>query len=148
MGQTPKYTDQQKADAIETYRTHGPGEAARQLGCAPITVTRWAQRAGVVTEAAQNMDAANTVLAAQNALKRAKLSANLLEKALKLLDVVDDDMLLQKSNTSQVATALGILIDKLRLEEGSATERVETLEISLIDREIARLEAELGASDG
>lgn len=49
MADRRTYTDQEKADALELYRTQGPTAVEKQLGIPKATVASWARRNGVQT---------------------------------------------------------------------------------------------------
>jgi transposase-like protein len=152
-----KYTPEFKARVLETYVKDGPAVAAREFEMPLRTVKYWAHQQGVCTEAASK----ETTVAANEALRlrRAGLREKMLQRADQMLErmgekyrtVAKDGTVVEydappASVCKDLALTLAILVDKLRLEEGEATERTETLTIDVLDREIARLEAEVAAS--
>ena len=116
------YTDQQKAEAVELADQVGPAEASRQTGIPRRTISSWRKPA---TQA----DAKKTQAARQ--AQRAKLNDLLLEKSILLAEAIQPG-----KGVRENATALGILIDKFRLEQGEATTRSEELTTTELDREI------------
>jgi len=158
----PTYSDDLKAAVLAVYRADGPAAAVRAYGPRPCerTICRWAKQRGVVCVATTKKatEAANAL----RAVKRAELSVKLLDRATEMLDRMGETMKtwvgtgakpveveLDRPPASvcrDLATTVGILIDKLRLEAGQATDRVEVLALSEIDAEIARLEAQFANS--
>jgi transposase-like protein len=152
-----EYTAQEKAEALRLYVEVGPCEAARRIGINKGTITRWAKEAGVVTVANEKRRAGAEAAEAVAACKRAKLKVLLLNKAVDLLERMDEPHSdFKGKNVEQVtypkapasacasyATAVGILIDKFRLENGEVTGREEVVTVDAVDREIQRLESEL-----
>ncbi|MHB1325669.1 MAG: hypothetical protein ACYC0L_05605 [Thermoleophilia bacterium] len=119
------------------YADVGPAQAGRQTGIPSATIRQWANRAGltnllpVTTKKTQAANAANKI---RNESRREEVKAKLLERI---------DLLLERMITPQIdfkgqqgrqveypvppakdtlalATGVGILIDKLRLEEGKS----------------------------
>lgn len=151
------YSEAFKAKVLATYKTEGPSEAARRHGVAKRSVQNWAKAAGACTEAATK----SSTEAACNALasRRARLKEKLALRAEEMIDRMGDEYetvmvvagKIGKATLSKpparecqaLATAAGILIDKLRIEGGEATERTETITIDKLDAEIERLEREL-----
>lgn len=155
-----EYTAEQKAGALRLYVEVGPCEAARQTGIDKRLISKWAKKAGLVTVAAQKRVAGFEEAEAAAACTRAKLKRRLLEKALDLLGRMDQPHIDFKgsgnlgpvevtypkptaSACASYATAVGILIDKFRLENGEVTGREEVVTVDAVDREIQRLESEL-----
>lgn len=56
--QRQRYSDEQKAEAVALLQAVGPAEAARQLGISKGTISSWASRAGVYSDAAASATAA------------------------------------------------------------------------------------------
>lgn len=157
------YTDDQRAEALALYVEHGPSETARQTGIPKATVAAWARRGSVHTEHTSEKTQAATEQAAANArAKREQLKRDLLDKAVDLLARMDqphqefvgvkgNEVIYDRAPAVAVkayATSVGILIDKLRLEEGTATSREEHVNVSEVDRELERLAAELRSRTG
>jgi transposase-like protein len=133
------YSDEFKAEVLETYRTDGPSEAARRHGVHKTTLLRWARAAGVVTVSGTK----KATEAACEALEavRARLRTKLALRADEMLDRLNEPMTVyvgsganptpveiarpNASTCRDFATTAAILIDKLQLLSGEATERVE-----------------------
>lgn len=142
-----RYSAKQKAAALALYKDVGAAEAARRLKMAKSTLTTWARSAGLRSDEAQKTAAATEAAKATASLKRALLRDKLLVQALDVLErmnvpheelkVVSDGkdagshverVPLDHPTAGAVrdyAVALGVLIDKLRLEGGEATSRSE-----------------------
>ncbi len=56
--QRQRYSDEEKATAVALLQAVGPAEAARQLGISKGTISSWASRAGVYSDAAASATAA------------------------------------------------------------------------------------------
>jgi hypothetical protein len=117
------YTPDQRANAVALADKHGPAEASRQTGIPRRTISSWRKPA----QANQKTVQARQVLAD----KRAHLSNILLDKALVFAEALQPG-----KDPRTNATALGIIIDKYRLEQGEVTDRTETLTQTEVDREI------------
>lgn len=164
------FTPEQKAEAIELYRTDGPTAVQERLGILKGTVTRWAQDAGVLTvsgakneaaiEAARQRADERKILLADGLLDdalrlREQLWAPCVERVVKTIgtgrgesvaEIVDVD-LDQPSfgDKRQIMTTIAIAVDKVQLLTGAATERVETIGrdevLGIIDELAARRRA-------
>lgn len=90
------YTDQQRADALELYLQHGLAEAARLYSVPRGTLSSWAVRAGVQTDAAvaaaqrEQTDAARARWAEVTQEHREELAGRLLAEVHTLLDQVQE----------------------------------------------------------
>jgi hypothetical protein len=139
------YTDATRERAIELYREHGPTRAARQLS-AEIgftvhrqTLLRWAQKAGVTSNAVDTMAAAHAAEEARREAQRDRIKSKLLQTIEDLLDRIPLPHIEFKGNNAHqvqypvapssacasYAVAIGTLIDKYRLENGESTSRGE-----------------------
>lgn len=134
-----EYPQELRDYVIEVYRQVGPAEATRQTGVCRQTIHRWANDAGVKTEAASadSMTHAREMLH----LVRERIRTKLNERTEEFLDRLADET--DPRCCRDLAWCVGVLYDKVRLEAGEATGRTEVVTIDAIDREIARLEAEL-----
>lgn len=156
------YTDEQKATAVADYIEHGTTEAAKRAGASYRSVIRWAHEAGVVSQARREKTAeARIALADEYETGRAALRVQALKVAVEVLNRVyephkdfrgkDADEVwwdvAPSGDVKNYVTSFAILVDKMRLEEGKATERTETLTRDVVTAEIARLEAELASND-
>ncbi len=137
----PRYTQEQKTEAVALADKHGPAEASRQTGIPRRTISSW--RTTTAQATIQKTQAARDTLKAQNETKREQLRQLLLDKAVLFADSLTPGDKAVRTD----ATALGILIDKYRLEMGEATGRTENIDLasaeSRIDQEIQRLAEEL-----
>ena len=139
MAERRTYTEDEKRDALLAYVDHGPAEAARQTGISPLTISSWARRAGVHTNAVAKMKEATEALRARQDEMREELRVRMLHKALDLIDRMDAPHVEFKGKDASLvtypvapagavqnyATSIGILLDKYRLEMGEATGRTE-----------------------
>lgn len=146
-----RWSEEQKAEALEVYKILGPREAARQLGCDTSSVTRWAHAAGVHTMHTEKTRAATEQRKAQGEQSRADLRVKMLAMAhdmLARMDAPHDEFVGQSGkrvtrdrpdagSVRNYATSLAILVDKLRLEEGAATSRHEEVNADERRRRIA-----------
>jgi hypothetical protein len=153
------YTEQQKTEALDLYREHGPREAARQTGIDASLITRWAKAAGLSTLHTEQTLAATAQRKAQGDLSRAEARAKLLRKLHRALDRMDEPYVAVYGATAKrieldeppadafrhLAVSAAVLIDKLRLEEGEVTARTETRSDDPLGRELERLAGELAA---
>lgn len=137
-----EYTAEQKTEALRLYVEVGPRRAADTLKIPCSTIRSWAVATGTRTESrAKNYAATEAAKAKANRLRK-ELHARLLEKAVDLLGRMDEPHIDFKGSgplgPSEVtfpkapadackfyATAVGILIDKYRLETGEVTAREE-----------------------
>jgi DNA-binding transcriptional MerR regulator len=155
----PFQTDQTTRDAVlAIYQAEGLAAAWRQTGVPKPTIRYWAKQAGIdpslVTQGRLERTEAAIATAEANAhLLRRELRQQLLERALDVLsrmDAVhqefagrDGEERIHNTAPAQAvrdyAITAGILIDKLRLEEGSATSRAEQVSAGMNDAERATL---------
>ena len=141
-----QYTDEtRKAAADRVAAGESPTAIARDIGVTPRTINNWAKKYGVTSqERTKKAAEAREVLAAKQDAKREQLKNLLLDKALMLTEAIAPG-----KGVRDNATALGILIDKYRLEMGESTSRSEL--VGDVDRELGvRLkewERQLAAND-
>jgi transposase-like protein len=76
------YTNQQKAEAVDSYVEHGAAEAARLTGISSRSIRGWARAAGVAAARDKNLIDASDRLALQQHADRAELRSVLIGKAL------------------------------------------------------------------
>lgn len=118
-----RYTDAQRAEAVELYRTAGPTAVQTQLGIHKGTVTKWAQAAGVATVSNQRNAAAVEAVKITTALRRNVVAERLWEIAdvasRRELDLIGD------ANLHDVVGARTRAIHDAQLLDGSATGRVD-----------------------
>jgi hypothetical protein len=140
-----------KAEVLAVYEVDGPAVVRDLWGGHPseTTIIRWARECGVgcVAETKRQTEAANVLLQA----RRLRIRDKLAERAEEMLDRMAEAMTIyvgsgatpmpveverpSASVCRDLATTAGILIDKLRLESGEATERVEHNDIAKDTRE-------------
>ncbi len=138
------YTDAQKAEAVELYVEVGTAEAARRVGVATRTITRWASAAGVVSQdRIEKTEGAREVLEATQAEMREELRVLLLEAPIAhVKSAIGTD---KARDAQSWMVAAGIGVDKFRLEMGEATEVIITGD--MMDKAILDWETELGQND-
>lgn len=76
-----KWTPEQRQQALELHRSHGPAEAARQTGIPKGTIASWARRLGVET---------NVVVEREEAVEASALAAE--QRRLELADALLSDV--------------------------------------------------------
>lgn len=120
---TRRYTDAEKADALERYVEHGPSEAARQTGIPKGTVGRWAREAGLDgTLRAQKTQAATDARHRDWVLQRLEEANAAGETAAKAREAIVKALEAGEIKGRDLATVYGVLIDKAQLLSGEATE--------------------------
>ncbi len=123
------YTDEQRTNAVALADEHGPAEASRQTGIPRRTISSW--RLPARAEDKKRTEKASAARDERHRKQRAQLGDVLLEKA-----VLFAEALTPGKDSRNTATALGIIIDKYRLEQGEVTDRTESRTQSDLDREI------------
>lgn len=122
MGRT-RYDDEQKREAVELALEHGKAEASRRTGIPAGTIGSWMSRAGVATDAAANLSAANAVRLAQMEDRRTRLADRLLEIA--ELSTEHAVTIMGKAKLSEVVGLFTRAIHDHQLLSGAATARTE-----------------------
>lgn len=135
-----RYSDDDRANALAALAANGGNvsRTARQLGIPVRTLAAWAR--GERHEEAAEM--------CQE--KKGLLVDRLKEIAWRLAEAIDNPARLQRASLSQVATAFGIVTDKIRLLEGQATainENRHDHRFTLTPEDIAAVEALEAAAD-
>jgi transposase-like protein len=155
------YTAEQRQAALELYREHGPGEAARRTGIRRGTISMWAKRGGVTVTRNEQTRAAVEAAQLHFKEKRERLRQQMLDKALDALERMDEPHVefvgqggrkvkypkAPAGAYRNYATSMAILVDKLRLELGEATSRDESIRKDRVDQEVERLLAEMDRRD-
>lgn len=166
-----KWTPEQRQQALELHRSHGPAEAARQTGIPKGTIASWARRLGVETnvlvereEAVEasalqaeqrRLDLAEALLADVAGL-RARLFAGMTYQVVKTIsggkdmpgsvEVVElDESMPIPADQLRLVQAIAALIDKVQLLTGEATERHDL--VGEYDLEAELRAYQLGMSD-
>jgi transposase-like protein len=125
MSEKPKpgkvYSEAERAEILEYYRTHGGRPTARHFHISTNTLYRWRKQAGATTEVAgkEATEAASAALAN----KRAKLKETLLDKVVLLLGRITEST--PPRDCRDIGWTTGVLFDKLRIEGGEPTARQE-----------------------
>ena len=144
MSKQPRYTDEQKSDAVTLYVEHGTAEAAELTGINGRSILRWAQAAGVVSQdRIEKTEQAREVLAATQAVKREELRVLLLDAPIRLVQQAIETEKARDAQSWMVAAGIGV--DKFRLEMGEATEVIITGD--MMDKALLDWETELGQND-
>lgn len=139
-----RYTEAERSSALEIYRTRGLSEAAKETGFPAKTISSWAKRRGVTTDAVAITRQATEAIVARAELRRAELSERLIETAADVLERIgaphidvrvvgnggESGQRIEKvkldlppaSAVRDYAVSIGILIDKYRLERGESTD--------------------------
>lgn len=120
-------TEEQKAHALEIYKTHGPTEAGRQTGFSKASVCNWARAAGIETHAPQVARVATELSAQRRRLNmaewREEMTSMLREISMTAAHV--EVALLQDKPTLDKATAARVrATSDLLLLTGEATQRI------------------------
>ncbi len=157
------YTQEQQRETVDLAVEHGTAETVRRTGISGTTVKRWVAPAGnTVQTNTKKTELARQHLAVRRDEKREQLRTLLLDKAIGLLERFDVEHKDYRGKdvqevywdrapsgaTKEYAIAVGILIDKFRLEMGEHTGRTEVDLISAesrIDAEIRRLSDDVAA---
>jgi hypothetical protein len=131
------YSEEQRLEALELYKQHGPSEASRRTGAPVKTIASWAARAGVQTSAPQK--AADAIerqrlnWASQRLIEADAAGTDASEVRNKMLTLVRDE---QTQKAQQLATVYGVLVDKAQLLSGSATSRSEITDSDTFSKQL------------
>lgn len=161
----PKWTAEQKAEALRLYAEVGAGEAARRTGIPQPTISSWARRNGVQCGAPARIAAAVEASKLSMEARKAKLADDLMDDIQRVrgqlfapcverkpvvvsdgarigshVEIIDVD-LSQPSFSEQKAimTTIAIAVDKVQILTGEATERVDHVGLP-VEREKAETE--------
>lgn len=115
-----QYTEDDKATALVLYEANGKNalRTARELEIPEPTLRKWVKGEGVTNGVVQKKDQ-----------KRVDLSAGLEEVARKLIRAMPEKI--ADATLQQIATSLGITIDKMQLLRGEPTAS-DTLKIEVV----------------
>lgn len=109
-----KYTEEQRAEALDLYQTDGPTAVEKKLGIPKATVASWARRTRVQTVRNQKAADATEAASIDAAAVRAITSANTIRAADKaaatILERLENEAL--TVSLRELATVYGILVDK------------------------------------
>ena len=158
------YSQEEKAKALALCVEKGSYQASKQLGIPQGTLANWMVKADIASVAQQKMQKAQLARETRIAAKRAALRERLLEEAAYCAEAIHNEHIDFKSAGKEgpvkvvfpvapaaavqnYATALGILLDKFRLESGEVTSRDERHVIaqSEFDRKVQDLLADMDA---
>ena len=158
------YSQAEKDKALAVCVESGQYRASRQLGIPLSTVNRWAKAAGIGMIPCEKAETATAAREAYCTAKRAELKQLLIANAVDLAQRMHEPHVDFKSAgplgpmevtfpkapaqaCQQYATAIGILLDKFRLESGEVTSRDERHVIaqSEFDRKVQDLLADMDA---
>lgn len=132
------YTDEQKAEAVRLYVEYGADYAAETIGCSRVTIWRWLGQ--FATVATQKREAVREQAAYRWDAKREALRETMMDAALAgaamARELADDPA--QAKAFQAFSIGVGTFLDKVRLELGESTSRVESLDASRVDIELAR----------
>jgi hypothetical protein len=139
-----KYTAEQKAEAVELYRQFGARGAMRRLqaeggiweNVSDSTIGIWAAKAGVTPEWGSNaaIDGKRSEIIGQTALAITRLLDDLTQPIEKKQVTKDGTVVVyelsqpEPQDKRSLATSAAILIDKLQLMTGEATQRVDQMD--------------------
>lgn len=111
-----KISDKQHKKMIAMYADcQNYALVAREFGVSETTARRHIKGDAETTEKVAHKKAENTVAILQHMGKQKKRVCGILDK---LLDALDDPDKMECSTLPQIATALGILVDKYSVDEG------------------------------
>lgn len=110
------YTAEQRAEALQLYKTEGTRAASKATGIPRSTIQSWAKTAGLRTERTSKTAAATEAAASEAARTRAEAALTAIILANKLLGIlserVDDES--DDIPVKDLAVMFGILADKHR----------------------------------
>ena len=152
-----KYTEAQRAEAIELYRTDGPTAVTEQLGIPKQTVQDWARKAGVRTVRTSATREATEARAVDLKARRQELAELLLDDAHRLRKQLWEPTMAfsfgGKDNTyeeaqipeptfgdkknimSSVSTAMNTVVNMTKLDQDNGVGEV----VSMLDKLIGNL---------
>lgn len=162
------YTPEQRAEALDLYRTDGPTAVDQRMGIPKQTVQDWAKAAGVRTIRTETTAAAVEAHQADLAQRRAQLASDLMgdierlrsqffapvvERKVVVADKnpeIVDVHLTQPTFSDQkaIATSCAILVDKVQVLTGESNLRVEHRHVDAVDAQLEQLAAQLEAAHG
>ena len=138
-------------------------QIAPKFNVSPRTIKRWAQNAGTpLGELSQDTaKKAREIQQAEYEARRSAIRVKMLQVAETLLNRIDQEHydyrgrdankvyfdVAPSGATKDYVTAAAILLDKIRLEEGKATERSERLSFGAIEQSLQFWADQLGVND-
>jgi len=134
MAKPRSYTSEQRVEALRLYVEVGPAEAGRRLDIPPITVRKWAQRAGASAPRAARIAAAVKAAQLSRDQRAEEIAARALEAAGEFLSRS------REANPSNARLRMAAFRDALHGSQLLAGDPTDRIEVSELEREI---EAEL-----
>lgn len=141
MGTRRTYTPEQRREALELYREHGPAEAARRCGIASGTIRQWALKSGLTSERAKTARANVEALRLTWAQRRGEICVRAGEVASNMLEEAAAAGNSRKARDFMGAFEIGVRTAQLL--DGAPTERVAS-EVELREQ-VHRMRDELAA---
>lgn len=140
-----RYTDDERAAALEHYLAHGPAEASRLTGIPAATIRSWASRENLTDTRNATVAAAVAARKLTFEERRAALADRLLAEA----EIALEHELgrLDHADLRDLVGARTRAIHDHLLLAGEATSRSEHVQVDAVDAEIARLTSELAGND-
>ncbi len=132
-----KYTEDERKVALDIYEKSGAAEAARQTGIPKPTITSWARRAGLQSDAPQNHKAAIEMSQLSRLEKQERLTDLMVDEAIRTVQDMNSPITVagafspvklpkpEPRHRKDLAVTLGVLFDKVQLATGGATNRTE-----------------------
>jgi len=133
------YTEAQRAAVVAVYESQGLAAAHKATGVSKASIAKWAKLAGVITSSGEKTQAATEARMVAVAERRSRVKEKLLTRVEELLDRVSGTYTAYVGKDAvpvemdappagvckDLAMAVGILLDKFRLESGEVTGREE-----------------------
>lgn len=137
MAQKSKFTDRQKKNMVKCYvECQNYSAVARKYGCSETTVRRIVEKNGDVKKKVEEEKERNEKTVLEHMQKQTEAVCRLLDR---LIEKLDDDEKLDDATAVQLATTLGIIVDKytkLPEEQGNEGGGVIVIPESSIERRI------------
>lgn len=110
MAKKTKFTDRQKKNIVKHYiECQNASAVARKYGCSEATVRRIVGKNPEVAKKVEEKKAENTETILEHMQRQAGEVCGLLDR---LIEAMGEGSAIERANIVQLATALGILIDK------------------------------------
>jgi transposase-like protein len=136
-----EYTEEFRTEALALYQQVGASEAARRLHMPAPTLTSWARRAGVQSDAGPTTRAAIEQAKLTNEQRRERIITKLYEQAERLIDRMHEPQTDYKGQQARevrfdeaqadavknLGAAVKDLLDRAELLSGQATSRTESV---------------------
>lgn len=127
----PAHSADARAEALRLHAEIGPAKASEQTGIPSSTIRAWASKARQTSPAAEQTAAAMEAARRSWGQRRAELTDETGLAAQEILGRLRNSK--KPLDTQRLAHTLSVLIEKLELLDGRATERVELSEADLRD---------------